>query len=157
MENELAISKEGYDDSSVVTTTQYIVIALGTEQYGIDIKYIDNIVRMQQITRVPQVSPYWKGVINLRGAVIPVMSLRVKMGLERDVETKNSRIIIIKQDQHEPIGVMVDSVKEVVTLSSNQVEKVTGEAKEDGYVSGIGKQETGLISLLDIEQVMQDM
>ena len=157
MENELAISKEGYDDSSVVTTTQYIVIALGTEQYGIDIKYIDNIVRMQQITRVPQVSPYWKGVINLRGEVIPVMSLRVKMGLERDVETKNSRIIIIKQDQHEPIGVMVDSVKEVVTLSSNQVEKVTGEAKEDGYVSGIGKQENGLISLLDIEQVMQDM
>ena len=157
MENELAISKAGYDDNSVVTTTQYIVIALGTEQYGIDIKYIDNIVRMQQITRVPQVSPYWKGVINLRGEVIPVMSLRVKMGLESDVETKNSRIIIIKQDQHEPIGVLVDSVKEVVTLSSNQVEKVTGEAKEDGYVSGIGKQENGLISLLDIEQAMQDM
>ena len=157
MENELAISKAGYDDNSVVTTTQYIVIALGTEQYGIDIKYIDNIVRMQQITRVPQVSPYWKGVINLRGEVIPVMSLRVKMGLESDVETKNSRIIIIKQDQHEPIGVLVDSVKEVVALSSNQVEKVTGEAKEDGYVSGIGKQENGLISLLDIEQVMQDM
>ena len=157
MENELAISKAGFEENSVVTTTQYIVISLGTEQYGIDIKYIDNIVRMQQITRVPQVSPYWKGVINLRGEVIPVMSLRVKMGLEKDVETKNSRIIIIKQDQHEPIGVMVDSVKEVVTLSSNQVEKVTGEAKEDGYVSGIGKQENGLISLLDIEQVMQDM
>ena len=77
-------------------TTQYIVIRLGNEQYGIDIKYIDNIVRMQQITRVPQVSPYWKGVINLRGEVIPVLSLRMKMGLENDTETKDTRIIIIK-------------------------------------------------------------
>ena len=109
MENQLS--------TTLNDTTQYIVINLGTEQYGIDIKYIDNIVRMQQITRVPQVSPYWKGVINLRGEVIPVMSLRVKMGMEADEATKNTRIIIIKMDQHEPIGVMVDSVKEVVTLS----------------------------------------
>lgn len=139
-------------------TTQYIVIRLGNEQYGIDIKYIDNIVRMQQITRVPQVSPYWKGVINLRGEVIPVLSLRVKMGLENDTETKDTRIIIIKIDQHEPIGVMVDSVKEVVNLLSSEIERVaTTDNHSDGYVSGVGKQEHGLISLLDIELVLQDM
>ena len=63
---------------------QYIVIRLGDEQYGIDIRYIDNIVRMQHITRVPKVPAYLKGVINLRGEVLPVMSLRVKMGLEAD-------------------------------------------------------------------------
>jgi purine-binding chemotaxis protein CheW len=112
---------------------------------------------MQQITRVPQVSPYWKGVINLRGEVIPVMSLRVKMGMEADEATKNTRIIIIKMDQHEPIGVMVDSVKEVVTLSTSQVERVPQDSRENGYVCGIGKQEQGLISLLDIELVLQDM
>ena len=121
MENQLS--------TTLNDTTQYIVINLGTEQYGIDIKYIDNIVRMQQITRVPQVSPYWKGVINLRGEVIPVMSLRVKMGMEADEATKNTRIIIIKMDQHEPIGVMVDSVKEVVTLSTSQVERVPQDSR----------------------------
>ncbi|MBR4831432.1 MAG: chemotaxis protein CheW, partial [Butyrivibrio sp.] len=58
---------------------QYIVIKVGGEQYGIDIKYVDNIVRMQHITRVPKVQSYLKGVINLRGEVIPVMSIRGKM------------------------------------------------------------------------------
>ena len=66
-------------------TAQYIVIRLGQEQYGIDISYIENIVRMQHITRVPKVDAYIKGVINLRGEVIPVMSIRIKMGLEPDV------------------------------------------------------------------------
>ena len=104
-------------------TTQFIVIKLGDEQYGIDIKYIDNIVRMQHITRVPKVDAYLKGVINLRGEVIPVMSIRIKMGLESDVETKSTRIIILKLEQHGTIGVIVDEVKEVVTLENDQIEK----------------------------------
>ena len=77
-------------------TTQYIVIRLGAEHYGIDIKHIDNIVRMQHITRVPKVDAYLKGVINLRGEVMPVMSIRLKMGLEEDVYSKATRIIILK-------------------------------------------------------------
>ena len=67
------------DELSVKTsyeTTQFIVVRFGNEQYGIDIKYIDNIVRMQQITRVPKVQPYIKGVINLRGEIVPVMYIR---------------------------------------------------------------------------------
>ena len=60
---------------------QYIVVRLENEQYGIDIKYVDNIVRQQKITRIPSAQHYFKGVINLRGEVIPVMSLRLKFGL----------------------------------------------------------------------------
>ena len=67
---------------------QYVVINLGHEQYGIDIKYVDNIVRMQSITRVPHVPSYIKGVINLRGEVIPVLNLRLKMNLEEVPDTK---------------------------------------------------------------------
>lgn len=59
---------------------QYIVVKIGNEQYGIDISYVDNIVRMQKITRVPKAQSYFKGVINLRGEVVPVMSLRTKWG-----------------------------------------------------------------------------
>lgn len=95
---------------------QYIVITFGNEQYGIDISYVDNIVRMQKITRVPKAQPYFKGVINLRGEVVPVMSLRLKMGLEDDVFTNTSRIIILKIEQKGVLGIIVDEVKEVVTL-----------------------------------------
>ena len=137
-------------------TTQFIVIKLGDEQYGIDIKYIDNIVRMQHITRVPKVDTYLKGVINLRGEVIPVMSIRIKMGLEPDVETKSTRIIILKLEQHGTIGVIVDEVKEVVTLENDQIEKIAYDSKEEmrSFLSGIGKCEGGLISLLDLNSVV---
>ncbi len=139
-------------------TTQFIVIRLGDEQYGINIKYIDNILRMQKITRVPNVASYLKGVINLRGEVIPVMSIRIKMGLEEDVVTKASRIIIIKMEQQGMIGVIVDEVKEVVTLETEQVEKVAYDSKDekDNFISGVGKCEGGLISLLDLNLVMPE-
>ena len=114
---------------TVEDTKQYIVVKLGNEQYGIDIGYIDNIVRMQMITRVPKAQPYFKGVINLRGEIIPVMSIRVKLNLEEDQFTNATRIIIIKTNQQALIGIIVDEVKEVVTLSEVDVEKVA----YDGY------------------------
>lgn len=141
--------------NSEYETFQYIVIKLGSEQYGIDIKYIDNIVRMQHITRVPKVADYLKGVINLRGEVIPVMSLRLKMELEADEITKATRIIILKLEQHGTIGIIVDAVKEVVTLRADEIEKVTYDAKEDriNFVNGIGKNGDELISILDLNTV----
>lgn len=139
-------------------TIQFIVIKLGDEQYGIDIKYIDNIVRMQHITRVPKVASYLKGVINLRGEVVPVMSVRLKMGLPEDEITKSSRIIILKMEQQGTIGVIVDEVKEVVTLEAAQIEKVAYDSKDekDNFISGIGKYEGGLISLLDLNLVVPE-
>lgn len=143
--------------TQVKEIVQYIVIKIGDEQYGIDIKYIDNIVRMQNITRVPKVPSYLKGVINLRGEVIPVMSLRLKMEMEEDVPTKDTRIIIIKMNQHDGIGIMVDSVKEVVSLDASEIERVAFDNREErtNFVQGIGKQGDSLISLLDIHAVLQ--
>lgn len=105
-------------------TTQYIVVGLGNENYGINIRYVDNIVRMQRITRVPKMPNYLIGIINLRGEVLPVVSLRLKMGLEADVYEKSTRIIILKTENEGNMGVIVDNVREVVTLSSSQVDKV---------------------------------
>lgn len=139
-------------------TNQYIVIQIGKEQYGIDIRFIDNIVRMQHITRVPKVQNYLKGVINLRGEVIPVMSLRIKMDLDEDEITKASRIIILKMEQQGNIGIIVDEVKEVVTLDVSQIEKVAYDNKSDksNFINGIGKYEGGLISLLDLNMVVAE-
>ena len=139
-------------------TTQFIVIKLGEEQYGIDIQFIDNIVRMQHITRVPKVPAYLKGVINLRGEVIPVMSVRLKMGLSVDEIDKNSRIIILKVDTHGQIGIIVDEVREVVTLENDNIEKISYDGKEEriNYIFGIGKYDGGLISLLDFSAVLAE-
>lgn len=136
--------------------TQYIVISMGEEQFGIDIKYIDNIVKMQHITRVPNVASYIKGVINLRGEVLPVMSLRLKMGLAEDVTTKATRIIILRLEQYGMIGIIVDEVKEVLTLEETNVEKVTNDGKDDreGFVFAVGKYEGSLVSLLDLNAVV---
>ena len=139
-------------------TQQYIVVRLGEEQYGVDIRYIDNIVRMQKITRVPKVASYLKGVINLRGEVIPIMSLRLKMFLPEDEITKATRIIILKLEQYGSIGVIVDEVKEVVTLDEEHIEKVSYDSKEErlNFLGGIGKYDGGLMSLLDFTLVMQE-
>lgn len=136
-------------------TAQYIVIRLGQEQYGIDISYIENIVRMQHITRVPKLAAYLKGVINLRGEVIPIMSLRLKMDLPEDEINKATRIIIIKMEQCGTIGLIVDEVKEVVTLNlAEQVEKLAfNKDDKNNFVQGVGKYEGGLISLLDLNAV----
>lgn len=136
---------------------QYIVVRLGTEQYGIDIKYVDNIVRNQRITRVPKAQHYFKGVINLRGEIIPVMSLRLKFGLQPDEYTNATRIIIIKLEQQSAIGIIVDEVKEVVTLTGNSIDKADTSDPSDPliqYLSGVGKHGNGLISLLNISAVI---
>lgn len=137
-------------------TTQYIVVNLGNEHYGMNIKYIDNIVRVPAITRVPNVQTYFKGVINLRGEVIPVMSLRTKLGLPEIENTNKTRIIIIKLEPAAAIGIVVDEVEEVIELNSSQIEKVSSDAKEDktGYISSVGKTEKGLVSLLNLASVV---
>lgn len=139
-------------------TTQFIVIKMGDEQYGIDIKCIDNIVRMQSMTRVPKMPPYLKGVINLRGEVIPVMSVRLKMDLPDDVITKTTRIIILKVEQHGTIGIIVDEVREVLTLEKSQIEKVSYDSRDEksNFISAIGKDKGSLFSLLDLNAVVAE-
>lgn len=155
MEEVKAITNNEDNDISV----QYIVVKIGNEQYGINIQYIDNIVRNQRITRVPKSQEYYKGVINLRGEIIPVMSIRLKLGLEADEFTDKTRIIIVKVDGA-TIGVIVDQVKEVVTLENSDTEKLdrtsTLEDSASKYISGIGKSKEELISLLDIVTLIEE-
>ena len=135
---------------------QYIVIRLGDEQYGIDIRYIDNIVRMQKITRVPMVQKFFKGVMNVRGEIIPVVSIRGRFGMEDDGYTDKTRIIILKPEQQEAIGILVDSVKEVVSLEEGNIEKVRSDGKDEmsKYITSVGKDQGSLISLLNIDGII---
>lgn len=145
-------------ETSEKDTKQYIVARIGNEKYGIDIGYIDNIVRMQKITRVPKSQAYFKGIINLRGEIVPVMSIRTKMGLENDVFTNASRIIILKIEEKGALGIIVDEVCEVVTLSSDQIDPVgnNGKSAKDMFINGIGKNGDSLISLFEINAIIEE-
>lgn len=146
-------------DNEIVDEVQYIVVKLGNEQYGVDISYVDNIVRMSRITRVPKSQPYYVGVINLRGEVVPIMSLRKRFGLEPDEYSNATRIIIIRLEDQSIIGFLVDEVREVVNIDPRQVEKPTFKLDEDNasFLAGIGKKEDGLISLLDIRAIVEEV
>ncbi len=134
---------------------QYIVIRLGDEQYGIDIRNIDTITRMQHITRVPKMPAYLKGVINLRGVVIPVMSIRLRMDLPADEITKATRIIVLKLEQEGNIGFIVDEVKEVVSLDTEDIEKLADTSKDGkaNLINAVGKHNGELISLFDLSAI----
>lgn len=142
---------------NALEVTQYIGVILGNEQYGIEIKYIDNIVKMQRITRVPKAQDYFLGVINIRGEIIPVMSLRKRFGLETDEFGPKTRILIIKPEQQAAVGFIVDEVKEVVNLTEDMIDPSSNQNDEKAaYISGVGKYEKGLISLLNIGAVITE-
>lgn len=138
-----------------IGTTQFIVVKFDLEQYGINIQYIQNIVRMLRITRVPNAPSYIKGVVNLRGEIIPVMSVRNKFNLHEDVYTNLTRIIIVKVDGN-AIGLIVDEVLEVVQLSDEQIEKLVRDSHDDKskFVYAVGKMGEELVTLLNVEALI---
>lgn len=149
-----------FDKSSNVNIdgTQYIVVKVGSEQYGINIGIVDNIVRMQRITRVPKSQEYYKGVINLRGDVVPVMSIRTKLGMEEIDYTNATRIIITKFDSNAFVGFIVDEVMQIVTIKDEELESPSfGKADNTNkYIIGIGKHDNILISILDMGAVVDE-
>ena len=149
--NQSVLDEEKGRESS--NTIQYIVVRLGEEQYGIDIRNIDNIVKMPRITHVPKLPAYLKGVINMRGEVIPV--LRLKMGLADDVITKATRILIVKLEEEGNVGFIVDEVKEVVTLYETDIEKISSDitAEKGSLINAVGKHNGELISIFDLAAI----
>ena len=143
-------------ENKVFDQLQFIVIKLGNEQFGINIKYVQNIVRMMSITRVPKSPDFIAGIINLRGEIIPVMSLRKRFNLESDVYSKDTRIIIIKYEGT-MMGIIVDVVKEVISLTEEQIEKMSYDANDErgAYLLGVGKLGSELVTLLNVQNVIE--
>ena len=138
------------------TSEQYIITHYGEEDYGISIKYIQSIIRMQKITRIPKAPTYIKGVINLRGKIIPVMSFCDRLKLNKTEFTNKTRIVIIEIDDYS-MGLIVDDVKEVVMVNSDQIEKVVSSTNTDdlGFIYGVANFQDKLISLLNLKNIMQ--
>jgi len=146
-------------DSVAKDSIQYIVVKIGSEHYGIDISYIDNIVRMTKITRVPKAPFHYRGIMNLRGEIVPVMSIRRRMGLEDDEFTDASRIIILKFEQQGLVGVVVDEVNEVLTLANDEIDRASKSTKggKNSFINGVGKNGNELISIFAIDSIVEDV
>jgi purine-binding chemotaxis protein CheW len=158
MDNKKEIKRKDNGDIVDEAKKQYIVVKIGDEKYGIDISFVDNIVRMQKITRVPKVQYHYVGIINLRGEVVPVMSVRRKMGLGDDEITNKTRIVILKLEYLGYVGVLVDEVREVIALGESEINRnVKPSHRNDTvFITGIGKTGDDLVSIFDISAIVED-
>ena len=124
------------------------------EEFGLNILRVQEIIRVQQLTRVPNSPDFVDGVINLRGKVIPVVSLRKRFGLQPAEQDKQSRIVVVEVDGN-VLGFMVDSVSEVLRIPVETVEPPPRLTKvEREYVSGVGKLDDRLLIMLDLDRLM---
>ncbi len=143
-------------DNYTAEAKKYLVFKLENEEFGIDIGKIATIIEKDMsIARVPKQPAFLKGVINLRGEIIPVISLRQRFGLVDDEYDADTRIIILKLDEI-LAGLIVDSVAEVVELDEETTESianVTGEHSLD-YLTGVGKADGRIITLLNLEKIV---
>lgn len=136
---------------------QYVIFQIENDEYGADINKVTIIERMLNITRVPKTPPYIKGVINLRGDIIPVMDLRTRFFLPEREADDNTRIIIIDISGIS-YGIIVDSVVEVLQFEESSIESVSGFTSNVSldYISGVAKSGERLITLLNLEKLVSE-
>lgn len=132
-----------------------IIFRLKNEEYGVDVSQVKSIERMERITRVPNTAPFVKGVINLRGVVIPIIDLRNRFGIEHLEYNDSTRIVIVNVDDVE-VGLIVDAANDVIDIPVNSIEpppKAVG-GVESKYLRGVAKLSNRLLILLNLDKVL---
>lgn len=145
--------------SSSASAGKYLTVVLENEAYGIAVLKVREIMRLQKITPVPQMPAFVKGVINLRGRVIPVVDLRVKFGLKAEFAERTCIVVVqvkLPSEQVVQMGLIVDSVEEVVTLTAAEIEPTPdfGTKVNTDYLLGMAKVKGQVKTLLDIDRVV---
>jgi purine-binding chemotaxis protein CheW len=138
---------------------KYLTFSLAGEEYGIGILKVKEIIGMMSITRIPQTPEYVKGVINLRGKVIPVIDLRAKFGLEVGEQTERTCVVVVEVSRdggHILMGCIVDSVSEVLNIRENEIEETPdfGTSLDTRFILGMAKIASSIKILLDIDKVL---
>ncbi len=150
-------------ESAVANLAQagkYLSFVLGAEEYGLEILRVQEINGMMDITRVPRTPSYVRGVINLRGRVIPIISLREHFNMPNIEDTEKTCIIVVQvhyQDTQITMGIVVDEVSEVLNINGTQIEpppSFGGGMEEVDFITGMGKLEDKVVILLDIDSVL---
>lgn len=140
---------------TISATGQYLTFKLDEEYFTVNVHNVREILEYIKITKMPEAPPFMRGIINVRGSVIPVIDLRLKFGMEETVPRPTTRIIVLEIERENGnliIGALADSVKEVIELTAEQVEPPpdTGTRWKKEYIIGVGKYNDEFIMLLDI-------
>ncbi len=148
-----AMDQEGLQREEDTQRDLFLTFHLHNEDYGMAISYVTEIIGIQKITELPDMPEEIKGVINLRGRVIPVMDMRLRFGLpSRDYDERTCVIVVEVNDCI--MGLVVDRVKEVVEIAAGQIEPPPSHGGEGSYIQGLGKIEDEVKILLDIESLV---
>ncbi len=134
---------------------QLISFSMGNEDYGVDIQTVKEVIRFKKITRLPKAPVFVKGVINLRGDIIPIIDLRERFGMEQKEYTDLTRVIVVEVDGRS-IGTVVDSVSHVIRIEEGEIEPpppCVGKISEE-YIRGVGKVGEKLVVLLNINKIL---
>ncbi|RXE59089.1 chemotaxis protein CheW [Acetivibrio mesophilus] len=135
---------------------KYLTFILGKEYYGIEIKYVTEIIGIQSITEVPDLPGYIRGIINLRGKIIPVMDVRLRFGKEFKEYDDRTCIIVIDSDNI-LVGLIVDSVWEVMSIPNEEIVTPPDfNESENKFIKGIGKTGSEVKLILDCEKLLMD-
>jgi purine-binding chemotaxis protein CheW len=134
---------------------QMVIFKLSEEFFGVEIACVESIIKVQEITRMPQAPEFVEGVINLRGRVLPVINLEQRLELPVHVRNQDTRIIVVSIDQVE-VGMIVSAVSEVLTIDDKFIEPAPPMVTtvNSTFIAGIARMDTRLIILLDINQVL---
>ena len=143
---------------TVTETTQYLTFKLDEEVFALDVAKVREILEESSITKVPQTPEFMRGVINLRGSVVPVIDLRLKFGMSRTEKTVNTCIIVVEvqlEDEVIVLGALADSVQEVIEMEPSQIEAAPhiGSRLNTDFIRGMGKVDGRFIMILDIDRV----
>ncbi|WP_372178833.1 chemotaxis protein CheW [Xanthomonas axonopodis pv. phyllanthi] len=145
------------NDKSTATGTggEFLSFALGEEHYGVDILKVQEIRGYDSVTRLPDAPDYIKGVINLRGTIVPVIDLRLKLRL-KEARYDAFTVMIVLNVEDRVVGIVVDSVSDVIPLSDDQIRPTPefGASVDTRFISGIGTQDDRMLILLDIETLL---
>jgi len=138
--------------------TQYLTFKLDEEVFALDVAKVREILEESSITKVPQTPDFMRGVINLRGSVVPVIDMRLKFGMSRTEKTVNTCIIVAEvqlEDEVIVLGALADSVQEVIEMEPSQIEAAPhiGSRLNTDFIRGMGKHDNRFIMILDIDKV----
>lgn len=139
------------------TTRQdkYVEVGIEQERYALGITDIHEIIRMQHITEIPMSRSYVKGVINLRGKIVPIISLRNRFGLPEEASTRSTRIVVVHQAD-EMVGIVVDRVIQVMTFADVQPLPEQAGSEQGSFFAGVGRTENGLVSVLKLDRLIYE-
>lgn len=145
------------DEDEDTQKDRFLTFSIGKEDYGIEIKFISEIIGIYKITSIPEIPEFVKGVINLRGKVIPVIDVRTRFGIEFKEYNERSCTIIVEFDDV-TIGLIVDEIKEVMTIPEKNIDRPTsfGQDLKSSFVQGLGKVGESVKIILDLEKLLYE-